>query len=81
MSQQTSMGSSKPVEPQTTAIAESERRSKWKMRWIAAVLATLTMLVVWKMASAHPYIDPDSPQYQALADGKPTMKPFALQGS
>ena len=79
MSQQTSMGSSKQVEPQTTAIAELERRSKWKIRWIAAVLATLTMLVVWKMASAHPYIDPDSPQYQALADGKPTMKPFAFR--
>ncbi len=80
MSQQTSMGSrTRQDGPLTTTVAESQRQSKWKLRWIAAVLATLTMLVVWKMASAHPYIDPDSPKYQALADGRPTMKPFAFR--
>ncbi len=80
MSEQTSMGNHTEQDGVVAiTVADTGQWNKWKMRLIAAVLAALTMLVVLKMADAHPYIDPDSPKYQAMADGKLTMKPFAFR--
>jgi hypothetical protein len=46
---------------------------------MAALLATLGMLAVWKIASVTPYVDADSFHYLAMADGKMAMKPFAFR--
>jgi hypothetical protein len=46
---------------------------------MAALLATLTMLTIWQIVRSYPYIDPDSGDYQAMADGTPVMKPFAFR--
>lgn len=80
MNEQTSMeGFAETGTFVTDPVAESSHLGKWKIRLIAGLLATLTMLVVWKIAVAYPYIDPDSSNYQAMADGKIAMKPFAFR--
>jgi hypothetical protein len=56
-----------------------QMRSKRTARWMAVLLATLTMLAVWRCVSGHPYVDPDSVHYQAMADGRVAMKPFAFR--
>jgi hypothetical protein len=54
-------------------------RSKKSARWLAAVLATLVMLAGLKYLRHFPYVDTDSSHYQAMADGKIEMKPFAFR--
>ena len=63
----------------TTGRPELMRRSRWPARWMAALLATLVLLAVWKTATAYPYVDADSAHYRDMADGKPAMKPFAFR--
>jgi hypothetical protein len=58
---------------------EPRPRSQWLAFGMAALLATLTMVVVWKLASAFPYVDTDSYHYHAMAEGKPAIKPFAFR--
>src|SRR6202040_1021682 len=65
-----------PVKVDVTRQMQWSRRSA---RWTAALLATLTLLAVWRFASIHPYVDTDSIHYQAMAEGKPAMKPFAFR--
>jgi hypothetical protein len=60
-------------------VTQPMQRGRRSARWIAALLATLTLLVVWRFASIHPYVDTDSFHYQAMAEGKPAMKPFAFR--
>jgi hypothetical protein len=54
-------------------------RSKKSARWLAAVLATLVMLAGLKYVKYFPYVDTDSSHYQAMANGKTEMKPFAFR--
>ncbi len=63
----------------TTGVPQPMRRSQWRARWMAALLATLTLLVVWKLTTAYPYVDTDSSHYRDMADGKVAMKPFAFR--
>jgi len=46
---------------------------------MAALLATLALLALWRFVTDHPYVDTDSVHYQAMADGKIAMKPFAFR--
>jgi hypothetical protein len=64
---------------ETDSVPEPTRRSQWLAFAIAALLATVTMLGVWKLASAFPYVDTDSFHYRAMAEGKPAIKPFAFR--
>jgi hypothetical protein len=54
-------------------------RSKKSARWLAAVLATMVMLAGLKYLKYFPYVDTDSSHYQAMANGKTEMKPFAFR--
>jgi hypothetical protein len=62
-----------------TEVARPVDRGKNSARWLAAVLATLVMLAGLKYLKYFPYVDTDSPHYQAMADGKSEMKPFAFR--
>lgn len=55
------------------------RRSQWPTRWMAALLATIAMLAIWKIVSVTPYIDADAFHYRAMAAGQVAMKPFAFR--
>lgn len=66
-------------QPERGTVTREMQRSRRSARWIAAVLATLTLLVAWGFVSRHPYVDADSTHYQAMAEGKPAMKPFAFR--
>jgi hypothetical protein len=66
-------------EPVKAGVTRQMRWSRRSARWTAALLATLTLLAVWRFASIHPYVDADSFHYQAMAEGKPAMKPFAFR--
>jgi hypothetical protein len=55
------------------------QRSQWSARWMAALLATLTLFAFWMFVSNHPYVDADSFHYRSMADGKPAIKPFAFR--
>ena len=61
------------------SVPESRPQSSWLVFGIAALLATVTMVGVWKLASAFPYVDTDSLHYRAMAEGKPAIKPFAFR--
>ena len=63
----------------TTAVTRQTRRRQPSARWIAAVLASLSLLAIWGIAVKNPYMDADSVHYQAMADGKAAMKPFAFR--
>ncbi len=63
----------------TTGVAQPMQRNKRSARWMAALLATLTLLAVWMFASKYPYVDVDAFHYRAMADGKTVMKPFAFR--
>src|SRR6266436_1891135 len=63
----------------TTGVPQTMRRSQWRARFIAGLLATLVMLTVWRVATAYPYVDTDSYHYHAMADGEAAMKPFAFR--
>ena len=65
--------------PERAGVTPEMQRSRRPARWIATVLATLTLLAAWGFVSGHPYVDADSTHYQAMADGKPAMKPFAFR--
>jgi hypothetical protein len=54
-------------------------RSKKSARWLAAVLATLVMLAGLKYLRHFTYVDTDSSHYQAMANGRIEMKPFAFR--
>jgi hypothetical protein len=66
-------------QPARAGVTREMQRSRRAARWLAAVLATLTLLALWKFVSNHPYVDADSTHYQTMADGKPAMKPFAFR--
>jgi hypothetical protein len=66
-------------EPVRAGVPQQMQRSRMSARLLAAVLATLTLFVIWKFVSNHPYVDADSIHYQTMADGKPAMKPFAFR--
>ena len=66
-------------QPERAGVTREMQRSRRSARWIATVLATLTLFAAWGFASTHPYVDADSTHYQAMADGKPAMKPFAFR--
>jgi hypothetical protein len=66
-------------QPVRTGVTRQTRGSRRSARWIAALLATLTLLAIWKFVSDHPYVDADSIHYQTMAEGKPAMKPFAFR--
>ncbi|PYX90830.1 MAG: hypothetical protein DMG68_00415 [Acidobacteria bacterium] len=66
-------------QPVRTGVPQQMRRSRRSARWIAALLATLTLLAIWVFVSNHPYVDADSSHYQAMAEGRPAMKPFAFR--
>jgi hypothetical protein len=68
-----------PDQPAGAGITRQTQRGRWSARWTAALLATLTLLAVWRFTSTHPYIDADAAHYQAMADGNPAMKPFAFR--
>jgi hypothetical protein len=55
------------------------RRNPWQARLLAALLATLAMLAIWKIVSVTPYVDADAFHYRAMADGQVAMKPFAFR--
>jgi len=67
------------TQPVNTGLTRQVQRSRRSARWMTALLATLTLLAIWRFASKHPYVDVDSTHYQAMADGKPAMKPFAFR--
>ena len=66
-------------QPVRTGVTQQVRQSRRSARWIAALLATLTLVAIWRYVSTHPYVDTDSTHYQGMADGKPAMKPFAFR--
>jgi hypothetical protein len=69
-----------PVEVGVPRQRQQRRWSaRWSARWITALLATLTLLAIWRFASTYPYVDTDAFHYQAMAEGKPAMKPFAFR--
>jgi hypothetical protein len=63
----------------TAGVTRQMQRSQWSARWMAVLLATLALLALWRFVADHPYVDADSIHYQAMADGKITMKPFAFR--
>jgi hypothetical protein len=65
--------------PASDGVTPQMQRNPWSARWTAALLATLTLLAIWWFVRGHPYVDADSSHYQAMADGKPAMKPFAFR--
>lgn len=62
-----------------TGVAEPKRGSWRPAPWMAALLATLGVLAIWKIVSVTPYVDSDSFHYLAMANGKIAMKPFAFR--
>lgn len=66
-------------QPERAGLTREMQRSRRSARWIASVLATLTLLAAWGFVRSHPYVDADSTHYQAMAEGKPAMKPFAFR--
>lgn len=62
-----------------THVAGSASGHKSSSKWIAALLATVTLFAVWQITRTYPYIDPDSGNYQAMAEGTAVMKPFAFR--
>lgn len=66
-------------QPVRAGVTQQMQWSGRSARWIAALLATLALLAIWRFASTHPYVDTDSIHYQAMAEGKPAMKPFAFR--
>ena len=65
--------------PVIAGITRQVKRSLQSPRWMTALLATLTLLAIWSFTRSHPYVDADSVHYQAMAAGKPAMKPFAFR--
>lgn len=74
-SMQTEDEANQPV----SAGAPRQMQRKRSAGWMAALLATLTLLGIWRFASIHPSVDTDSIHYQAMAEGKSAMKPFAFR--
>ena len=66
-------------QPVGAGVSRQVQRGRWSARWMTALLATLTLLAIWRFDSNYPYVDADSTHYQAMADGKPAMKPFAFR--
>jgi hypothetical protein len=78
--ERTSMQTPSEADPfAATVVAEPKRRSWRPAPWMAALLATLGMLAIWKIVSVTPYVDSDSIHYLAMANGKIAMKPFAFR--
>ncbi len=44
----------------TSGVLLLMRGNEWTVRWRAALLATLAMLVIWKIVSVTPYVDDDT---------------------
>jgi hypothetical protein len=68
-----------PDQPVRVGITRRRQQRLWSARWITALLATLTLLAMWRFASVRPYVDTDAFHYQTMAEGKPAMKPFAFR--
>src|SRR5580698_5115451 len=66
-------------QPMSAGVTRPTQRSQWSARWMAALLATLTLFAFWMFVSNHPYVDADSFHYRSMADGKPAIKPFAFR--
>jgi hypothetical protein len=59
--------------------ATTQARSPWVLRWITAALVTLVVLASWKIDDGQGHGYSDAMHYQAMADGKTEMKPFAFR--
>jgi hypothetical protein len=63
--------------PMTTATRQA--RTPWLLRWITAALVTLVVLASRKIDGGKGHGYSDAAHYQAMADGKTEMKPFAFR--
>jgi hypothetical protein len=81
------MNSNEPTSMQTPSGADqfasagvpTATRRRTSTPWLAALLATVATLIIWKIVSATPYIDADAFHYRAMAAGQVAMKPFAFR--